>query len=175
MSDGGSSTGGGGGGHGRTPAGRRRAERGARPVAVAAQVVPRVRFVQPCHDARAPGDGLGALRLWKQQRQWSEPAPVSHAAGQVPSTVLLAVAVAGGTKLALVGRTGSGKSSLADSLVLGRPATRAADDRTVGVDVRRWRLGAGSQVVANVFDAAGQRVYHIMMNALYISIYSYSI
>ena len=39
-----------------------RAERGARPVALAAQVVPRVRFVQPCHDARAPGDGLGALR-----------------------------------------------------------------------------------------------------------------
>ena len=62
-------------------------------------------------------------------------------------------------KVVLLGDQRAGKSSLADSLVLGRPATRAADDRTVGVDVRRWRLGAGSPVVANVFDAAGQRVY----------------
>ena len=49
-----------------------RAERGARPVAFAAQVVPRVRFVQPGHDARAPGDGLGFLdnlRLARGQRE----------------------------------------------------------------------------------------------------------
>ena len=42
-------------------------------------------------------------------------------------------------KVVLLGDQRAGKSSLADSLVLGRPATRAADDRTVGVEVRRWR------------------------------------
>jgi GTPase SAR1 family protein len=46
-------------------------------------------------------------------------------------------------KLVLLGEKRAGKSSLADSLVYGRPATRPADDRTVGIDVRRWWLGAG--------------------------------
>jgi GTPase SAR1 family protein len=46
-------------------------------------------------------------------------------------------------KLVLLGKQRAGKSSLADSLVRGRPATRPADDRTVGIDVRRWWLGAG--------------------------------
>ena len=45
-------------------------------------------------------------------------------------------------KLVLVGEPHSGKSSLADSLVQRRPATRAHDDRTVGIEVRRWWLGA---------------------------------
>ena len=43
----------------------------------------------------------------------------------------------------LLGEQCVGKSSLADSLVCGRPATRPADDRTVGIEVRRWWLGAG--------------------------------
>ena len=39
------------------------------------------------------------------------------------------------------------------------PATRAHSDRTVGIDVCRWRVGGGSQLVANIYDAAGQHVY----------------
>ena len=62
-------------------------------------------------------------------------------------------------KLVLLGDQCAGKSSLADSLVLGRPATRRDDDRTVGIDVRGWWLGGGSPVVVNIYDAAGQRVY----------------
>ena len=46
-------------------------------------------------------------------------------------------------KLVLLGEQRSGKSSLADSLVRGRPATRPVDDCTVSIDVRRWWLGAG--------------------------------
>ena len=62
-------------------------------------------------------------------------------------------------KVVLLGDQRAGKSSLADSLVQRRAAMRADDDRTVGIDVRRWRLGGGSPVVANVYDAAGHRVY----------------
>ena len=74
-------------------------------------------------------------------------------------------------KLVLLGEQRSGKSSLADSLVRRRPTTRPADDRTVGIDVRRWWLGEGrgkttrqqddpnGELVANIFDAAGHRVY----------------
>ena len=42
-------------------------------------------------------------------------------------------------KLVLVGEPRAGKSSLADSLVRGRPATRADSDRTVGIDIAEWR------------------------------------
>ena len=62
-------------------------------------------------------------------------------------------------KLVLLGDQRAGKSSLADSLVLGRPATRDDKDRTVGIEVRRWRLGGQSLFVANIYDAARQRVY----------------
>ena len=62
-------------------------------------------------------------------------------------------------KLVLLGDQTAGKSSLADSLALGRPARRAARDRTVGIDVRRWPVGGGSPLVVNVYDAAGHRVY----------------
>ena len=72
------------------------------------------------------------------------------AKGEAPSHLI---------KVVLLGDQRAGKSSLADSLVLGRPATRADNDRTVGIEVRRWRLGGQSQLVANIFDAAGQRVY----------------
>jgi hypothetical protein len=46
-------------------------------------------------------------------------------------------------KVVLLSDQRAGKSSLADSMVRGRPATRPADDRTVGIEVRRWPLGAG--------------------------------
>jgi Leucine-rich repeat (LRR) protein len=62
-------------------------------------------------------------------------------------------------KVVLLGNQRAGKSSLADSLVLGRPVTRANNDRTVGIEVRRWPVGRESQVVVNIYDAAGQRVY----------------
>jgi len=62
-------------------------------------------------------------------------------------------------KVVLFGDEKAGKSSLADSLVLGHPATRADNDRTVGIEVRRWRIGEDSQLVANIYDAAGQAVY----------------
>jgi len=62
-------------------------------------------------------------------------------------------------KVVLLGNKKAGKSSLADSLVLGRPVTRADNDRIVGIDVRRWRVGGRSPLVANIYDAAGQRVY----------------
>ena len=62
-------------------------------------------------------------------------------------------------KLVLLGDQTAGKSSLADSLALGRPARRAARDRTVGIDVRRWPVGGRSPLVVNVYDAAGHRVY----------------
>ena len=62
-------------------------------------------------------------------------------------------------KVVLLGDQRAGKSSLADLLVQGRPAIRADNDRTVGIEVQRWRLGGQSQLVANIFDAAGQRVY----------------
>jgi hypothetical protein len=54
------------------------------------------------------------------------------------------------------------------------PATRAHSDRTVGIDVCRWRVGGGSQLVANIYDAAGQRVYRathelfMSLGALYL-------
>jgi GTPase SAR1 family protein len=62
-------------------------------------------------------------------------------------------------KVVLLGNQRAGKSSLADSLVLGRPVTRADSDRTVGIEVRRWPVGRKSQLVVNIYDAAGQRVY----------------
>jgi hypothetical protein len=62
-------------------------------------------------------------------------------------------------KLVLLGDQTAGKSSLADSLALGRPAPRAARDRTVGIEVGRWRVGGGSPLVVNVYDAAGHHVY----------------
>ncbi len=40
-------------------------------------------------------------------------------------------------KVVLLGNQRAGKSSLADSLVLGRPVTRADSDRTVGIEVRK--------------------------------------
>ncbi len=61
--------------------------------------------------------------------------------------------------MVLLGNQRAGKSSLADSLVLGRPVTRADSDRTVGIEVRRWPVGRESQLVVNIYDAAGQRVY----------------
>jgi len=72
------------------------------------------------------------------------------AKGESPSHLL---------KVVLLGNQRAGKSSLADSLVLGRPATRANNDWTVGIEVWRWRLGAQLLVVANVYDVAGQSVY----------------
>lgn len=72
------------------------------------------------------------------------------AKGESPSHLL---------KVVLLGNQRAGKSSLADSLVLGRPATRANNDWTVGIEVWRWRLGAQLPVVANIYDVAGQRVY----------------
>jgi Leucine-rich repeat (LRR) protein/GTPase SAR1 family protein len=62
-------------------------------------------------------------------------------------------------KVVLLGSQRAGKSSLADSLVLGRPVTRNDSDRTVGIEVRRWPVGRESQLVMNIYDAAGQRVY----------------
>jgi hypothetical protein len=62
-------------------------------------------------------------------------------------------------KVVLLGNQRAGKSSLADLLVLGRPVTRADSDRTVGIEVRRWPVGRKSQLVVNIYDAAGQRVY----------------
>ena len=44
-------------------------------------------------------------------------------------------------KVVLLGNQRAGRSILADSLVLGRAVTRADNDRTVGIEVRRWRLG----------------------------------
>ena len=72
------------------------------------------------------------------------------AKGEAPSHLI---------KVVLLGDQRVGKSSLADSLVLGRPVMRADNDRTVGIEVRRWRLGGQSPLVANIYDAAGQRVY----------------
>jgi len=72
------------------------------------------------------------------------------AKGEAPSHLI---------KVVLLGDQRAGKSSLADSLVLGRPVMRADSDRTVGIDVRRWRLGGQTPLVANIYDAAGQRVY----------------
>ena len=72
------------------------------------------------------------------------------AKGEAPSHLI---------KVVLLGDQRAGKSSLADSLVLGRPVMRADNDRTVGIEVRRWRLGGQSPLVANIYDAAGQRVY----------------
>jgi hypothetical protein len=92
-------------------------------------------------------------------------------------------------KLVLFGEQRAGKSSLADSLVSGRPATRPADDRTVGIEVRRWWLGAGQgkttrqqddpyeedededededdeELVVHIYDAAGHRVYRASYGA----------
>ena len=62
-------------------------------------------------------------------------------------------------KVVLVGEAKSGKSSLADSLSSGQPSLRPPDDRTVGIDVRRWLPDPTLSVVARVYDAAGQRVY----------------
>ena len=69
-------------------------------------------------------------------------------------------------KLVLLGEQGAGKSSLADSLVNCFSATQPADDRTVGIDVRRWWLGAGQgidskeeELVVHIYDAGGHRVY----------------
>ena len=63
-------------------------------------------------------------------------------------------------KVVLLGDQRAGKSSLVDSLVQGKHAPmRPSNDRTVGIEVRRWRLGRQSPVVANIYDAAGQRVY----------------
>jgi len=72
------------------------------------------------------------------------------AKGEAPSHLI---------KVVLLGDQRAGKSSLADSLVRGGPAMRADNDRTVGIEVRRWRLGEPSQVVANIYDVAGHRVY----------------
>ena len=62
-------------------------------------------------------------------------------------------------KLVLLGDEKAGKSSFADSLMLGHPTTRADNDRTVGIEVRRWRVGGNSLLVVNIYDAAGQLVY----------------
>jgi Leucine-rich repeat (LRR) protein len=61
-------------------------------------------------------------------------------------------------KVVLLGDQRAGKSSLADSLKSGKPALRKEDDRTVGIDLVRWRLPA-SEVVSYIYDAAGERVY----------------
>ena len=52
-------------------------------------------------------------------------------------------------KVVLLGDQHAGKSSLADSLVLGPPAPRAASDHTVGIDVlaARLRLAVGGEYV----------------------------
>ena len=50
------------------------------------------------------------------------------AKGEAPSHLI---------KVVLLGDQRAGKSSLADWLVLGRPATRADNDQTVGIEV--WR------------------------------------
>jgi Leucine-rich repeat (LRR) protein/GTPase SAR1 family protein len=55
-------------------------------------------------------------------------------------------------KLVLIGEQRAGKSSLADSLVRGNPATRPVDDRTVGIDVHRWWLGAGQGNVKEEYE-----------------------
>ncbi len=58
-------------------------------------------------------------------------------------------------KEVLLGSQRVGKSSLTDSLGLGHPVTRTDSDRTVGIQVRRWSVGRESQVVSNIYDAAG--------------------
>ena len=62
-------------------------------------------------------------------------------------------------KVVLLGDQRAGKSSLTDSLKSGKPALRKEDDRTVGIDLVRWRLDPASEVVSYIYDAAGQRVY----------------
>ena len=68
-------------------------------------------------------------------------------------------------KVVLLGDQCAGKSSLANSLVLGHPATRIAEDRTVGIDMRPWWLSISKgfskdeELVVNIYDNAGQRVY----------------
>jgi len=62
-------------------------------------------------------------------------------------------------KVMMLGDKCAGKSSLADSLVNGRPTTRAKNDRTVGIEVRKWRVGEKSKIVANIYDLGGHHVY----------------
>ena len=78
-------------------------------------------------------------------------------------------------KVVLLGNLCAGKSSLADSLVLGRPATRAADDWAVPSRVLPTTAplvstcaaggsvaakgSARKKLVVNICDIAGQRVY----------------
>jgi len=59
-------------------------------------------------------------------------------------------------KVVLLGDQRSGKSSLLDSLEREEPASRAYDDRTVGIDVRRVKK---NDTVINFYDAAGHEVY----------------
>ncbi len=72
-------------------------------------------------------------------------------------------------KVVLLGNQRAGKSSLADSLVLGRPVTLADSDRTVGIEVRHWPVGRKSQLVANIYDAAGHRVYRATHRLFHVS------
>jgi hypothetical protein len=139
-----------------------------------------------CSGLRALPAGLGALTgLWKLQELYLGGCPALHtppprvvAVGTRAVLAFLRDLGDGSApchlvKLVLLGEQRAGKSSLADSLVRGRPATRFEDDRTVGIDVRRWWLGAGQgkdtedsesdefleELVAHIFDAAGHRVY----------------
>ena len=109
-----------------------------------------------CSGLRALPAGLGALTgLWKLQELYLGGCPALHtppprvvAVGTRAVLAFLRDLGDGSApchlvKLVLLGEQRAGKSSLADSLVRGRPATRFEDDRTVGIDVRRWWLGAG--------------------------------
>ncbi|KAJ1483264.1 hypothetical protein T484DRAFT_1800922 [Baffinella frigidus] len=81
-------------------------------------------------------------------------------------------------KIVLIGEGRAGKSSLLDSLEHGVPSTRDKDDRTVGIDIRRWMPDRKGSVVARVYDAAGQTVYRathslcISSGAMYVLVLS---
>ena len=85
-------------------------------------------------------------------------------------------------KIVLVGESLAGKSSLLDALESGSPMTeetkRAREDRTAGIDIRRWMPTRKGTVVAQVYDAAGQKVYRathglcMSSGALYVLVVS---
>eukprot|EP00286_Rhodomonas_abbreviata_P001108 CAMPEP_0181288846 /NCGR_PEP_ID=MMETSP1101-20121128/560_1 /TAXON_ID=46948 /ORGANISM="Rhodomonas abbreviata, Strain Caron Lab Isolate" /LENGTH=2036 /DNA_ID=CAMNT_0023393015 /DNA_START=546 /DNA_END=6656 /DNA_ORIENTATION=+ len=83
-------------------------------------------------------------------------------------------------KMIIVGDQLAGKSSLVDCLAAGAPCLRPKEDRTVGIDVRRWspehvqildpvrakeshksdmEIKKNTGLVVHIYDAAGQKVY----------------
>eukprot|EP00961_Rhodomonas_salina_P159136 2142827-Rhodomonas_salina.1 len=78
-------------------------------------------------------------------------------------------------KIVLVGDQTAGKSSLIESLIASKPSPTIKEERTVGIDVRKWRPKS-SKVVAQVYDAAGHKTYHashrmfMSRDALYLNV-----